>query len=66
MGGARDEVHAFIVRLNLSIAGDDGSCRARFSVEDVGSGATDQFASFAPVAAHLKARIGEIVSSRRP
>jgi hypothetical protein len=66
MGAAREEVHAFIVRLHLSIAGEVGTCRARFSVEDVGAGSTDQFASFAPVAAHLKARVGEIVSSHRP
>lgn len=66
MGGAREESHAFIVRLHLSIAGDDGTRRARFSVEDVGSGDTGQFASFAPVAAHLEARIREIVSGPRP
>lgn len=66
MGGAREEVHAFIVRLHLSIASEDGTCRARFSVEDVGDGRTDQFTSFAPAAAHLDARIREIVSSHRP
>jgi hypothetical protein len=65
VGGARDEVHAFIVRLHLSIAGADGTRRARFSVEDVGAGNTDQFASFAPLAAHLEARVHEIVSGPR-
>lgn len=66
MGGAREEVHAFIVRLHLSIAGGDGTCRSRFSVEDVGFGGADQFASFASVVAHLETRISEIVAGQRP
>lgn len=61
-GRARDETFAFIVRLHLFIAGEDGGGRTHFSVEDVAAGRTDQFASFALAAAHLEARIREIVS----
>ena len=65
VGGMREEVHAFIVRLHLSIAGEDGTPRTRFSVEDVGAGRTDQYPAFAPVVAHLEARIHDIVSGPR-
>ena len=58
----RDETHAFIVRLHVSIAGEKGTRRTRFSVEDVAIGHTERFASFALVSAHLEARFRQIVS----
>ena len=64
-GAARDETHAFIVRLHVSIAGKDGTRRTRFSVEDVAIGRTERFASFALVAEHLEVRVREIVSGPR-
>jgi len=59
-GSGREETHAFIVRLHISVAGEKGTRRTRFSVEDVARDQTIRFATFALVTAHLAERIREL------
>jgi hypothetical protein len=58
----RDETHAFIVRVHLSIAGDGSAGQSQFSVEDVTAGSIERFATFDVAVESLRRRIYEIVS----
>ena len=60
---AQEETHAFILRVRL-VGGAERGVQARFSVEDVGAGQTQHFATFALAVERLGARVHEIVSGQ--
>jgi len=57
-----EETYAFIVRIRFSIAADGAPTRPRFGLEEVATGRSDQFATYALMAERLSNRVQEILS----
>ena len=58
----REETHAFIVRLRITVRPDGTRAHPLFSLEDVSAGRTTRHGAFSQLAEHLATRVQAIIA----